>query len=164
MQEEQTIAFQPIYEGYSTWYSNVFFIYLFVIIVVIIVRVVTVGLSLRKLKKMQQTGGADLSEIDLHWSRCYAKAHSFRGIAIFTLLLSLLNFTWLTSDILKTVRTAKTPGLSYILQAEADALGAFSVGILCCVVLYLCAVLGERILNARKPCSQPQIFVSKRQQ
>jgi hypothetical protein len=148
MQEEQTVAFQPIYEGYHTWYSNLFFLYLFVTLIVIIVRVVTVGWNLRKLKKTQRVEGTDLSDMNLSWSRCYAKTHSFRGLAIFTFLLSLLNFTWLSSDILGTVRTAKTPGLAYILQAEADALRTLSVGILLCVVLYLCAVFGEHILHA----------------
>jgi len=157
MQEEQTVNFQPMYEGFSTWYSNLFFIYLLVVLVVILVRVVTVGWNLRKLRKVQRAEGVDLSDITLRWSRCYAKAHSFRGLAIFTFLLSLLNFTWLSSDIFGTVRTAKTPGLAYILQAESDALKTFSFGILFCVVLYLCAVFGEHILNASGELLPPSL-------
>jgi hypothetical protein len=72
-------------------------------------------------------------------------------------LLSLLDFSWWTSDISRTVRTAKTPGLSYIPQAVADALAPFpfSIGILFCVVLYVCAVFGEQLLNASGSHFQP---------
>jgi hypothetical protein len=155
MQEDQTVAFQPIYEGYLPWYSKLFLIYLFVVLAVILVRIVKFVWNLLRLRKLQRAEGHDSSQIHLLWTKCYAKAHSLRGLAILTFLLSLLDFSWWTSDILRTVRTAKTPGLAYILQAVADALAPFSIGILFCVVLYVCAVFGEQILNASGSHFQP---------
>lgn len=162
IQEEQTLAFKPVYEGYVPWFADLFFIYLLVVLVGSAVRAVNFGWSLRKLKRLKRAEGADSSNLHVLWAKCYYKAHSLRGVAIFAFLLSVLEFSWWTADIFKSVRTDESPGLAYILQAVADGLGTFSIGILFCIALYLCAVLGEHLLSASTPHSPLGTNESKR--
>ena len=149
MQEEQTLAFQPIYEGYVPWLAKLFLVYLFAVLLMIAVRAVRFGWNLRRLRKLEQTESSDFSSLHLLWTKCYAKAHSLRDFAIITFLLSVLHFSWWAADIFAAVGTEKTTGLNYILRALADPLGSFLIGISFCIALYLCAVLGEYILSRK---------------
>ena len=162
IQEDQTLAFQPIYEGYLPWFAKLFEVYLLGLLVWFPVRAIRFGWSVWKLRKLQRTEGADSSNLHLLRTKCFTKAHSLRGVAKFTFLLSILDLSWWTADIFRSVRVEKTPGLAYILQAVADALSHFSIGILFCTALYLCAALGERALNSVSPHSQFEIYQSKR--
>lgn len=59
MQEQQTLAFQPNYEGFLPWYSRIFLLYLFIVLIVIVVRVVRYAWCLRRLKKLHRAEEAD---------------------------------------------------------------------------------------------------------
>jgi hypothetical protein len=151
MQEAQTVTFQPICEGYLPWFAKLFALYLFIMIVALVVQFVSFVWNLRKLRKLQRNYGSDSSSFKSLWTDCTAKAYSLKELATLTFLLSFLDLSWCTADILCTVRTAKSPNSSYILLAIADALAPFSLGIIVCIALYLFAMFTAFVLKRRRP-------------
>jgi len=147
MQEEQTVTFQPIYEGYQPWFAKLYVIYLLIIAVVTLTRCAGFVWCLRKLRKDNKQAESVFNSM---WTDCCARVTSSRELAKFTLLVSLLNFSWWTADIFLAVRTAKAPNLGYILPAIGDALTALALGTMICVALYGGSMWAQSALKRRK--------------
>lgn len=148
MQEDQTVNFQPMYDGYSQpWITKLLVLYLLFVLVLFVVRVLEIGLTLRSLRKLQKHPGRDPITPDTLWSNCCMKARSLKSFATLTFLLSLLDFTWSVSDILFNVRTEKTVNAAFILPSMGEALVPLSLGLIFCVALYVTSMVAESALR-----------------
>jgi hypothetical protein len=130
LQEDQTVSFQPIYEGYQPWFAKLFAFYLFIVLIVLFVRSVKFIWILLKLRKPD----ADSESVsNIVWADSSGRTASSGRLACLTVLISVLVLSWWTADVLLGVRAEKTPNLAYILPAIGDALTAFTLGIIVAV-------------------------------
>ena len=124
MQEEQTVTFQPIYEGYQPWFAKLFAVYVFIVLIVLLIRCAKFIWILLSLRKLNREDDSAFNKVWTDWSE---RIVSTRRLAGFTFLMSMLVFSWWTSDVLLGVRAEKTPNLAYILPAIGDALITFTI-------------------------------------
>ena len=147
VQEDQTVTFQPIYEGYQPWFAKLFVFYLLVVLIVSLLRSFRFVWVLLKLRKGKELSEPAFEEV---WTNCWRKIDSSKQLAGLTVLVSVLNLSWWTADILIGVRMEKTPNLAYILPAIGDALTAFTFGISVCVAIFGGSMWAQLVLNRRK--------------
>lgn len=153
MQEDQTVSFQPIYEGYQPWFAKLFVFYLFIVLIVLLFRSVRFIWILLKLRKRNEQSEAVFNAV---WAHCDRRLASSKRLAGLTVLLSILTLSWWTADVLLVVRTAKAPNLAYILPAIGDALTTFTFGIIISVAVLGGSMWAQFILNRRMAALQGQ--------
>ena len=130
VQEEQTVTFQPIYEGYQPWFAKLFVFYLFIVLIVSLLRSARFMWILLKLRKRNLQSEVLFDKVG---ADCSGRIVSSKQLAGLTVLVSTLNLSWWTADILLGVRAEKTPNLACILPAIGDALTAFTFGVIVAV-------------------------------
>jgi hypothetical protein len=143
LQEDQTVTFQPMYEGYQPWFAKLFVFYLLVVLVILLFRAVRFIWILLKLRK----GGEQSEAVSNELSDRIASTKQLAGL---TVLVSILNLSWWTADIFFGVRTAKAPHLAYILPEIGDALNAFTLGIIISVAAFGGSMWARFALNRRR--------------
>jgi len=146
MQEESTVTFQPIYEGYQPWFAKLFVLYLFIVLVVLLFRSVKFIWILLKLRKPSQQSEGVFNAV---WAGRSGRVASSKRLAGLTVLLSTVTLSWWTADVLLGVRTEKSPNLAYILPAIGDALAVFTFGIIITAAVLGGSMWTQFILNRR---------------
>ncbi len=147
LQEEQTVTFQPIYEGYQPWFAKLFVFYLFVVLIVLLLRSARFVWILLKLRKRNERSESLFNKVG---GGLFGQNASSKQLGGLTVLVSILNLSWWTADILLGVRAEKTPTLAYILPAIGDALTAFTLGIIVAVATLGGSMWAQFALNRRR--------------
>lgn len=153
LQEEQTVTFQPMYESYQPWFAKLFVFYLLIVLIVLLSRGAKFIVIMLKLLKRNDRSASLLNEAD---ARCAGRMASSKQLAGLTVLISILNLSWWTADIMLGVRTAKTPNLAYILPAIGDALTAFTFGMIVAVATLCGSIFAQFVVNRRRPALTAQ--------
>ena len=149
MQEEQTVAFEPM-EVYVPWYIGLFRLYLVLVMLLAIFRFVRLLWTLRRKQVTQQTEsllGLSLSEF---WERPSIKARSFKTLSLLTFLVAVTVLVWTLSSDLMGVATQKSSSLGAVAGAFADALRTFAVGVIVSTDLFCCAAFCERLIHRQR--------------
>jgi len=140
-----------MYDGYSQpLFTRLFVLYLFCVGVLLLVRVVQIVLMMRKARKAQVSADKIGVSYELLYDKIRSKAHSLRGFAVLTFLLSMLDLTWSASDILLGLRTMKAANYTFVLARMGDSLVPVSFGLIICVALYLSDMVCESALKGRQ--------------
>jgi hypothetical protein len=151
LQEEQTVAFQPMYDVFVPWYIRLFHLYLALVVLLTVLRSAHLIWTLRTPET-----AVHRSETFTHvrsqdfWEHSYVKAQSLKTLSHLTFLISITALLWSLADDLTQVATQKTAGIGAIAGALADTLRTFSAGIVISTALFCVAVLCERLIRRRK--------------
>lgn len=160
MQEDQTVAFGPMYvDGDQRWITKLLVLYLLIVLIVFLVRVVTIAANLRKLRRVQKHTVPDALSNAL-WSDLYSKANSFKDLSVITFLLSLLNFTWCTADDFLATRAEKAPDIAYVLVRTGESLVTLGPGLVICILLYSAAMFLQAVIRRRRDASSAHNLTS----
>jgi Na+/melibiose symporter-like transporter len=150
MQDDPTIRFQPMYEGYDPWFVRLFVLYSLVVLVMTAVRAVNLAWTLRKYRKAHQSDTQlDQSSQDF-WDQCRAKTRLFRNLSLLTFLLAMIVLVWTAINILTGMATMKTQSFAPVAADMADALRTFSIGLLVCTTLFCFALFFERLVQRQR--------------
>jgi hypothetical protein len=150
MQEDQIVAFQPMYvDGPQPWHTRLFLLYLLAVLIVFVVRIVRLATVLWNLKKTEGVSGADSFS-----AYGVETASLFKALCALTFLVSLLECTWSTANLLLLLRAEHSSNVHFVLARIGDGLVGLAFGLVICVTLYGAGMMVQARGRGRKDRSQ----------
>jgi len=151
MQEKQTVSFQPIiFQERTSWFVNLFVLYLFCVLLMTVVRAFHLMWTLKKHRKTNERGTPLESSSQTFWEICYSTIRSIRNFSHLTFLLSVLVLCWNATNILAGVAAEKVASLPFVAARFVSALVPFSMGIIFCSAQFFCAMFLESRVRRRR--------------
>ncbi len=141
MQGEQTVTLELFQEPFFPWYTRLFVLYLLIVLLMVVVRTVRVTWFLWKRRKASKEYSDPNSQT--LWKLNRTRAASFRNLAHLSVLLNTAVLTMSASELMRNLATAKRNSWVAVAVNMADPLKTFTVGLLFCAGLYLCAMILE---------------------
>jgi hypothetical protein len=132
LQEDQTIAFQPMHDTFVPWHVRLFVLYLALIVLLAVLRSGRLVWILRT-QRIAAKQSESFSRSQDFYGYLYVRTRSLKSLSHLTVLVSLISLLWSLADDLTQVVTQKTTGIGAVASALADTLRTFSAGHCRCI-------------------------------
>jgi hypothetical protein len=122
LQEDQTIAFQPMHDTFVPWHVRLFVLYLALIVLLAVLRSGRLVWILRT-QRIAAKQSESFSRSQDFYRYLYVRTRSLKSLSHLTVLVSLISLLWSLADDLTQVVTQKTAGIGAVASALAEADG-----------------------------------------